>query len=269
MIIRTDGLVLRTHKMTETSLVVVVYTRTWGKVRLAAKGARRPKSRFGAAFQPITFGSYVYYRKDGRDLQTVSEADIQHPFDGVKQDHERLGYASAVCDLLDHVTVDEDPNAFLLSITVDALRWMENVPSGLMELPLWYFQVKAAGCLGYRPQFSGCAITGERVDGSRVWFSVEHGGVVKQRTDGPGIWLDAPTISFLEHLQTRTPDRIDMELFGTVDSDQCRSAIRLFLDYHLDERRPKSFLYLEKLQNTRASRAAIAADAPIVGRISQ
>jgi DNA repair protein RecO len=148
--------------MTETSLVVVVYTRTWGKVRLAAKGARRPKSRFGAAFQPITFGSYVYYRKDGRDLQTVSEGDIQHTFDGVKQDYERLGYASAVCDLLDHMTVDEDPNAFLLSITLDALRWMEVVPSALMELPLWYFQVKAAGCLGYRPQFSGCAITGER-----------------------------------------------------------------------------------------------------------
>ena len=76
MIVRTDGLVLRTHKMTESSLVVVVYTRAWGKVKLVAKGARRPKSRFGAAFQPITLGSFVYYRKEGRDLQTASEGDI-------------------------------------------------------------------------------------------------------------------------------------------------------------------------------------------------
>ncbi len=34
MIVRTDGLVLRTHKMTESSLVVVVYTKAWGKVKL-------------------------------------------------------------------------------------------------------------------------------------------------------------------------------------------------------------------------------------------
>ena len=42
MIVRTEGLVLRTHKMGETSLVMVVFTKAWGKVRLAAKGARRP-----------------------------------------------------------------------------------------------------------------------------------------------------------------------------------------------------------------------------------
>jgi DNA repair protein RecO (recombination protein O) len=246
--------------MTETSLVVIVYTRAWGKVRLAAKGARRPKSRFGAAFQPITFGSYVYYRKDGRELQTASEGDIQHPFPGVKQDYERLGYASAVCDLLDHMTIDEDSNPFLLSIALDTLRWMESVPSHRMELPLWYFQIKAAGCLGYRPHLSGCAVTGEKLGDTRAWFSAEHGGTVKRRTDGHGVWLDPESIAYLEHLQTLTPDRIDADTFDRVDTEQCRMAIRLFLDYHMDERRPKSFLYLEKLRTSRAARASLAAD---------
>jgi DNA repair protein RecO (recombination protein O) len=254
--------------MTETSLVVVVYTRTWGKVRLAAKGARRPKSRFGAAFQPITFGSYVYYRKDGRDLQTASEGDIQHTFDGVKQDYERLGYASVICDLLDHMTVDEDPNPLLLSIALDTLRWMESVPAHQMELPLWYFQIKAAGCLGYRPHLSGCAVTGERLDGARAWFSAEHGGTLKRRVEGHGVWLDPDSIAFLENLQTLTPDRIDADLFDRVDAYQCRSAIRLFLDYHMDERRPKSFLYLEKLRSSQAARASVAADLRISGGIT-
>jgi DNA repair protein RecO (recombination protein O) len=246
--------------MTETSLVVVVYTRACGKVRLAAKGARRPKSRFGAAFQPITFGSYVYYKKDGRELQTASEGDIQHPFGGLKQDYERLGYGSAVCDLLDHITVDDDPNAFLLSITLDTLRWMESVPSHRMELPLWYFQIKAAGCLGYRPHLSGCVVTGEGLDDSRAWFSAEHGGTVKRRMDGHGVWLDPESIAYLEHLQTLTPDRIDADGFDHVDAEQCRRAIRLFLDYHMDERHPKSLLYLEKLRNSQAARASLAAD---------
>jgi DNA repair protein RecO (recombination protein O) len=267
MIVRTDGLVLRTHKMTESSLVAVVYTKAWGKVRLAAKGARRPKSRFGAAFQPITLGSYVYYRKEGRDLQTASEGDIQHAFEGVKDDYVRLGYGSAVCDLLDHMTAEDDPNALLLSITLDTLRWMEATPSDRLELPLWYFQIKAAGCLGYRPHLSGCTITGERLDGTRAWFSPEQGGTVRRRTDGDGVWLDAESIAFLEHLQTRTPGRVEQAAFDRVDRDQCRTAIRLFLEYHLGGRRPKSFLYLEKLQNSRLARASVAADRPVAGGV--
>mgnify|MGYP001173540914 CR=1 FL=1 len=106
MIVRTEGLVLRTHKMGETSLVMVVFTKAWGKVRLAAKGARRPKSKFGAACQPITLGSYVFYRKEGRDLQTASEGDITYTFDVIKADYVRLGYGSAVCDLLDQMTIE-------------------------------------------------------------------------------------------------------------------------------------------------------------------
>jgi DNA repair protein RecO (recombination protein O) len=268
MIVRTDGLVLRTHKMTETSLVVVLYTKQWGKVRLAAKGARRPKSRFGAAFQPLTLGSYVYYRKEGRDLQTASEGDIHHTFDGIKADYLRLGYGSAVCDLLDQMTAEEDPNAFLLSITLDTLRWMEQLTSEYLELPLWYFQLKAAGCLGYRPHLSGCAVTGSRLEGPRAWFSPEHGGTVGQRTEGPGIWLDSETLTYMEHLQTHTPDRIDQTAFDRVDRGQCGQAIRLFLDYHLGDRRPKSFIYLEKLMNTRTGRASLAASPQAAGGLS-
>lgn len=259
MIIRTDGLVLRTHKMTETSLVVVVFTRAWGKVRLAAKGARRPKSRFGAAFQSLTLGSYVYYRKEGRDLQTASEGDIHYTFDALKSDYLRLGYGSAVCDLLDQMTVDEDPNAFLLSVTLDSLRWMERLETHQLELPLWYFQMKAAGCLGYRPHLSGCTLTGEKLDGPRAWFSPEHGGTVRQRTEGEGLWLDRDTIRFMDLMQTGTPDRIDPASLDTVDRGQCRQAIRNFLAYHLGDRLPKSFIYLEKLMNSQGGRSSMAA----------
>ena len=259
MIVRTDGLVLRTHKMTETSLVVVVYTKSWGKVRLAAKGARRPKSRFGAALQPLTLGSYVYYRKEGRDLQTASEGDIHYTFDGIKSDYLRLGYGSAVCDLLDQMTAEEDANAFLLSVTLDTLRWMEQLAPDQLDLPLWYFQMKAAGCLGYRAHLSGCTVTGERLEGARSWFSPEHGGTVKQRTEGNGVWLDRETIGFLESLQTLTPDRIDVSLLEQVDRGQCSQAIRQFLEYHMGGLRPKSLIYLDKLMASRSGTASLAA----------
>ena len=124
MIRRVEGLVIRGYRMSQSSKVVVLYTNEHGKLHLVAKGARRPKSKFGASLEPITWGSYVIYWRENRDLQTLSEGDILHPFWGMKQSYARTAYASAVCELLDHMTVDEDRNPLLCSVVLDSLRWM-------------------------------------------------------------------------------------------------------------------------------------------------
>ena len=48
-IIKTRGIVLRTMRMGETSRLVTLYTEDYGKLKVTAKGARKPKSKFGAA----------------------------------------------------------------------------------------------------------------------------------------------------------------------------------------------------------------------------
>ena len=148
MISKTEGLVLRGYRMSESSKVVVIYTRTAGKVRVVARGARRPRSKFGASVEPITWGAYVFYSRENRELQTLSEGDILYPFEGIKRVYRRLVYASAVCDLLDRLTPEEDANSLLCSVTLETLRWMETVEEQAVELPLWYFQLKAAAGAG-------------------------------------------------------------------------------------------------------------------------
>ena len=248
MICHVEGVVVHTHKMKESSLVAVVFTREWGKLRLAANGARRPKSRFGSSLQPVTCGNYVFYRREGRDLQTVTEGDVIDPFRQTKADYERLAYASAICDLLEHSTVEEDRNPLLYSILLDALRWVDSVEKECLELPLWYFQIKSAGCLGYRPQLSGCVLTGVRLTGSPAWFSPEFGGTVNERVEGLGMWISLGTVAFLEALQCSTPDRISTKGFEAVDKAEARNALRMFMAHHVgDGRNLKSFDFLDKL----------------------
>ena len=47
-IVQTDALVIRSYRLGETSLIVHLFTGEFGLVRCVAKGARGPKSRFGA-----------------------------------------------------------------------------------------------------------------------------------------------------------------------------------------------------------------------------
>jgi DNA repair protein RecO (recombination protein O) len=41
-----------------------------------AKGARRMKSRFGAALEPFTVIRLAYHEKENRDLVSISSAEI-------------------------------------------------------------------------------------------------------------------------------------------------------------------------------------------------
>src|SRR5258705_2173835 len=63
-----DALILRTYKLGEADRIVVFLTRDRGKKRGVAKGARRPRSRFAAALEPMTEVKLAYFEKERRGL---------------------------------------------------------------------------------------------------------------------------------------------------------------------------------------------------------
>ena len=75
-LINTDALVLRTYNLAEADRIVLCLTRSSGLIRAVAKGARRMKSRFGAAFEPFTLVRIAFHEKENRELVTISNAEI-------------------------------------------------------------------------------------------------------------------------------------------------------------------------------------------------
>src|ERR671924_1716779 len=70
-----DALVLRTYKLAEADRIVVFLTRDRGKKRGVAKGARRPRSRFTGALEPLTEVRIAYFEKERRELVGVNYAE--------------------------------------------------------------------------------------------------------------------------------------------------------------------------------------------------
>ena len=75
-LVTTEAIVLRSYNLAEADRIVVCLTRGAGLVRAVARGARRMKSRFGAALEPFSFINLVFYEKENRELVTISQADI-------------------------------------------------------------------------------------------------------------------------------------------------------------------------------------------------
>jgi DNA repair protein RecO (recombination protein O) len=70
-----DALVLRTYKLGEADRIVVFLTRDRGKKRGVAKGARRHRSRFIGALEPLTEVRVAYFERERRELVGLNYAE--------------------------------------------------------------------------------------------------------------------------------------------------------------------------------------------------
>lgn len=252
MICRAQGVILRGYGMSESSKIVVLFTREYGKLRLVARGARRPKSKFGASVEPITFGNYIFYKRENRDLQTLTEGDILHSFSGIKVAYARTVYASVVCELLDNMTIEEDRNFPLFRVLLDALRWMEIIQEWAVELPLWYFQLNAAAASGFKPHLSSCIQCDKELSGSEIWFNPLIGGTLCKECGDTGQVMKRDTIRFLEELQMGRPECIDAREIDRIDRKEIDQAMRSFLAYHVQgHRRMKTLEFLDRMVDSK------------------
>ena len=155
-IVQTDALVLRSHRLGETSLIVTLFTRDYGLLRCVAKGARGGKSRFGAALEPGVAVSVVVYRKLTRDLQLLSKADITAYWPALWEDPDRFARAGAVLEFLERAAYGEAGDPDLIDLATETLAAMSAAPPPALEAMLRAFEIQACQRLGYAPELVSC-----------------------------------------------------------------------------------------------------------------
>jgi DNA repair protein RecO (recombination protein O) len=155
-IVQTEAIVLRSHRLGETSLIVSLFTREFGLLRCVAKGARGPKSRFGASLEPGVRVSAVVYRKLSRDLQLLSKTDILEALPALWDDPDRFAAATQVLEFLERAAYGEAGDPELLDLSFETLRAMAQAPTPCLELLVRGFEIKACEKLGYAPELTAC-----------------------------------------------------------------------------------------------------------------
>ena len=96
---QSDALILRTYKLGEADRIVVFLTRDRGKKRGVAKGARRPRSRYHGALEPMTRAGVAYFEREQRDLVRINFVEpARSPLSGPG---DALGYVGYFAELID------------------------------------------------------------------------------------------------------------------------------------------------------------------------
>ena len=162
----TDALILRTYKLNDADRIVVFLTRDRGKKRGVAKGARRLRSRFRGALEPLTRASVVYFEKESRELVSLNDADTERsPLSAFHP--EALGYVGYLAELIDEWAPENDPNEKLFRLgaaVVEALA--ADVP---VEALVRYFEFWLLRLQGVYPSVTACQrCNGSLADGARL-----------------------------------------------------------------------------------------------------
>jgi DNA repair protein RecO (recombination protein O) len=115
-----DALVLRTYKLAEADRIVVFLTRDRGKKRGVAPHARRPRSRFNGALEPLTEVRVAYFEKERRELVSLNYAEtVRSPLAAANP--ESLGYSHYFAELIDAWAADADPDERLFRLGCSVL----------------------------------------------------------------------------------------------------------------------------------------------------
>jgi len=178
--VSTAALVLHAFPYGETSKIVRLLTREHGMLSAMAKGARQPKSRFGARLQVMSEGVAQLYLKSNRDLHTLADFDVTEQHAGLSRDVARYAAAAALCEVIMRFSPGE-PHPEVFEIAVAGLTHLESLPSDRVGLAALALLWSAVAALGFAPRVDACARDGQGLPEGAAAFSVAEGGFLCAR----------------------------------------------------------------------------------------
>jgi DNA repair protein RecO (recombination protein O) len=197
---RVEAIVLRHSDWGEADRLLWLFTRELGKVKVVAKGVRKPRSRKAGHLEPFTRVELMLAQ--GRDLPIVTQAEARDVYLALREDLVRVGYASYVIELLDRFTYEEGENNALYRLLSETLSRINKEAEPAFAVR--FYEVRLLDLVGFRPQLLHCVNCNDEVKAEDQFFSFEKGGVICPRCgakEGGVRPISVQALRILRHFQ--------------------------------------------------------------------
>jgi DNA repair protein RecO (recombination protein O) len=157
MIESASGLILRTRRLTETSLIVHWLTPNLGRLATVGKGALRPKSPFRGKLDLFFLADFSFVRSRRSELHTLREVSIRETYPAIRRELGRVQRASHAAALVEQVTESETPLPQIFELMQSFLNTLaETTPQSQL---VFAFELKLLAELGLEPDLSKSHLT--------------------------------------------------------------------------------------------------------------
>jgi DNA repair protein RecO (recombination protein O) len=227
----SEALILRTYKLGESDRIVVFLTRDRGKKRGVAKGARKAKSKFIGALEPMTRAGVAYYEREQRDLVRINYVELtRSPLSAASGD--ALGHVGYFAELIDEWAPEAhaDERLYRLGSSVtDAIA--VGVPIDALAR---YFEYWILRLQGVYPALGACPGCGEPLGGGAVMPPRDE--IFVCRTCAPhGLAVGVEALRFLKAAGTTGPEALESLPLTERAARELEAVHRRLLMLHLDK----------------------------------
>lgn len=155
----SEAYVLRTYPYKEGDLIVSFFTRDQGKLRGAAKRARRLKSPYGSALERLSRVRLAYYQRENAELVRIDGAELIESQFALSASYEAGVALDYIAEVSEQLLPPAEPNERfyrLLNAVLADLRASagEGLPAALWRA-VTYFTFWAVRLSGFLPELKG------------------------------------------------------------------------------------------------------------------
>jgi len=233
MIVKTEAIVLNSFKYGESSKIVTLFTKDFGKIKVIAKGARKQKNKFGSALDPLSYCQISFYHKPTTELYLLSDAEHIIPLRKIQDLYHHLSAGLIIAEAV-NVTQDvQELNAELFRLVTDVLISMNEKPKNPFSLST-FFLLKLSEIIGFAIDFAELDSYEKR--NFKKQFSIESGSFVEKSKENNIFTFDFKIADELRLISVSSLSNVGEIVLEKSSLNQIHEFFNLYFSYHLDRK---------------------------------
>lgn len=201
---KTKGIVLRTVKYGETSIIVTIFTELFGVQSYLVNGVRTStKKGTGKAslFQPSAMLDLVVYHNELKNLNRIKEFKWNYIYQHILSDVQKNAVALFMVELLTKCLKQPEGNAELFHFTEDCFLYLDKCQGTVMaNLPL-FFALHLTHFFGFRID--------DNYSLQHCFLDLQEGSFVAEQPGHPYFLEDKQAYITSQLLKVQQPDELE------------------------------------------------------------
>jgi len=141
-----NGVVLRLTRFSDTSLIVTWLSQEEGKIKTAARGARRPSSPFAGKLDLFHWCELLVLPTKRSEIQTLKETRVIEDFAGIRRRYANMLAAAYFAECVDETIELEHPVPEIFDLLIRAYRYLNG--SEIDASTVTFFEAELGHLLG-------------------------------------------------------------------------------------------------------------------------
>jgi DNA repair protein RecO (recombination protein O) len=182
----SEAIILQRYPLGEADRLVSFFSRTMGRMRGVAAGARKPKSRFGSTLEQLSHIRIWFFERETRELVRISQCEMIESFLDAFRDYDSSVALALFIEITEAVLPDREASDANFRLLLLCAQTVKRTRQG--EIAVAYFTLWTVKLGGWLPALDNCNRCGKVLpENSPAYFSATAPAIFCGNCRKPGL----------------------------------------------------------------------------------